>query len=312
MLDEKIGVGHAAADIVVLVPAHEEEVGRRQNGDPDPGIGEPPGEGREILRRHRRQLCHMADDDPPAAAILLGQLADEVNIHVLGRIADIEMNVDVDIEFASELEDPPDLAGMIGVIARRAADRLGAALQCRDQQLVGAGIIGQPVLRENADLDVDRPAVIGDQRLHGFEAAHSVAGIDLDLGAHARRPVEDALGQGALGAGAHILHREARLQRRDLSHRVDQAGRLGRRPIEDPRLVEMDVRLDQPGTGEAPAGGIGFGFAGKALLDRDDLAASHADVDRPCRRIIGEPGILHDQIHSQTPCNSAIGSYALH
>src|SRR5437764_81888 len=33
MLDEKIGVGDAAANIVVLVPPHDEEVGQRQDGN---------------------------------------------------------------------------------------------------------------------------------------------------------------------------------------------------------------------------------------------------------------------------------------
>ena len=41
--------------------------------------------------------------------------------------------------------------------------------------------IGQPVLREDAHLDVDRPAVIGGQRLHGVEKAHADRRIDLDL-----------------------------------------------------------------------------------------------------------------------------------
>ena len=92
-----------------------------------------------------------------------------------------------------------DLAGLVGVVARRGADHLGAALQALDQQLVGAGIVGQAFLRKDADLDVDRPSVVGDQRLHALEAAHADAGIDLDLRAHARRAVHDALLQRVLG-----------------------------------------------------------------------------------------------------------------
>jgi hypothetical protein len=50
------------------------------------------------------------DHDPPAAPVLFGQLADEVDIHRLGGVADIEMDIDVDIVFAGKLEDTPDLA----------------------------------------------------------------------------------------------------------------------------------------------------------------------------------------------------------
>ena len=38
MLDEKIGVGDATADIVVLVAPDEEEIGHRQDGNRNAGI----------------------------------------------------------------------------------------------------------------------------------------------------------------------------------------------------------------------------------------------------------------------------------
>ena len=43
------------------------------------------------------------------------------------------MNVDVDIVFAGEIEDPADLAARIGVVAWRAADRSRAAFETLDQ-----------------------------------------------------------------------------------------------------------------------------------------------------------------------------------
>jgi hypothetical protein len=43
------------------------------------------------------------------------------------------MNVDVDIVFAGKIEDPPDLAVRVGVVARRSADRSGAAFETLDQ-----------------------------------------------------------------------------------------------------------------------------------------------------------------------------------
>jgi len=79
------------------------------------------------------------DHHPPAAAILLCQLADVVDEHSLGRVADIEVQVDVDIVFAGKFEYPADLAGGIGVVSWRAADHLGPAFERLDQELVSTG-----------------------------------------------------------------------------------------------------------------------------------------------------------------------------
>ena len=127
MLDEKIGVGHAAANIVILVPPHDEQVGQRQDGNRYPGIGEAARHGRDLARRHRRQFGHMADGDPTPAPIFLGQIANEMDVHCLGRVADVEVDIDTDVKLASELEDPPDLTGVVGVVSRRAPDDSGAA-----------------------------------------------------------------------------------------------------------------------------------------------------------------------------------------
>src|SRR5262249_59603539 len=110
-----------------------------------------------------------------------------------------EMDVDVDVELASELENAPDLTCLIGIVARSATDHGGAAFQAFDQQLIGSRIIGEPFLRKDANLDVDCPLVIGNQRLHPFEAAHANGGIDFDLRAHAGGTVLDAIVPGALG-----------------------------------------------------------------------------------------------------------------
>ena len=120
--------------------------------------------------------------------------------------------MDVDVELASELENAPDLTCWIGVVARSAPDHGGAAFQAFYQQLIGSGIIGEPFLRKDADLDVDCPLVIGNQRLHPFKAAHANGGIDFDLRTHAGGTVLDAVLQGALSTCVHVLDRHALLQ----------------------------------------------------------------------------------------------------
>src|SRR5262249_53710856 len=157
------------------------------------------------------------------------------------RGPDIEMDVDVDVELARQLEDAMDLPGFVAVVARRAADHPGAAFEALDQQLVGAGIADQAFLRKYANFDIDRPIIVGDQRLDAFEAAHADAGIDLDLGAHAGRAMLDAVLERARGARAHILDRHALLERRDAFHRAQLFTLLRRAAVDDARFVEMDV-----------------------------------------------------------------------
>jgi hypothetical protein len=193
------------------------------------------------------------------------------------------------------------LAGTIGVIARRAADRPGAAAQPLDEQGVGAGTIGQPILREDADLDIDRPAIIRNQRLDRVEAAHADRRIDLDLGAHPRRSVEDALFESVRGAVADVGDAKVLFDRGDLPHRIDPAARLGRQAIDEPRLVEMDVGLDQPGAGEPPLGVPAVAPFGQSQADCGDLALGDADVDRFRVRPVGESCIADDQIHAASP-----------
>ena len=296
MLDEKIGVGDAAANIVVLVPPHDEEVGQRQDGNRHPCIRQAARQGCDLARRHRREFGHVA-----AAAVLLGQLADEMNVHCLRRVADIEVDVDLHVELAGELKDPSDLTGMVGVISRRAADSPGAAFQRLYQQLVGAGIVGEPVLRKDADFDIDGPAVIGDQRLHPFEPAHSDGGVDFDLGAHPRRAVEDAFGQSTLRPGANILDGKAAFQRRDLLHRVDPAPGFGRRAVDDAGFIELDVSLDQPAAGQPPAGIVSLRLRRQTLLDGDNLPARNTDIHRLPRAAVWEPNVAYNQVHTLVP-----------
>jgi hypothetical protein len=156
----------------------------------------------------------MADDDAPAAPVFLGELAHLVDVHTLGRGADVEVQIDVDIELARELEDAPDLRRAVAVVARRAADDARTAAQRLDQQLVGAGIVRQAFLWKDADLDVDRSVVLGDERCDRFVAAHADARVHLHLGAHARRAMQDALLERARRARAHVFDRHAFLERR--------------------------------------------------------------------------------------------------
>ena len=162
----------------------------------------------------------MADSYPASKAVFIRQLAHQVNVHLLRRIAGVQMHVDVHIELTRQLEDPMDLPGMVGIIIRCGADDTCAAPQTFDQQSVSAWIVGQPLLREDADLDVDRPGIVVAQSLNRFEAAHLHAAIELQMRAHSRGAMLDALLQRAAGALINVLDSECLLHRGDALHGI--------------------------------------------------------------------------------------------
>ncbi len=100
----------------------------------------------------------MADGDPAAPAVFLGELAHQQRVELFGRGAAVEVHVDIDIELARHLEDTADLRRPVGVVVRRRTDDGRAVLEGGDHELVGAGIVGQSFLRHDADFEIDRPA----------------------------------------------------------------------------------------------------------------------------------------------------------
>ncbi len=145
---------------MVLVPTHEEQVGRGQHRDSHASVCKPLAEFAQPFRRQARVLRPVADGNPTAPAELLGEVADEMNVHVVGRGADVEVDVDVDVEFARELKNAVDLSGMVRIVTGRAPDNRSAALESFHDVGVGLGDVGPALLREDAELEVDRPAIV--------------------------------------------------------------------------------------------------------------------------------------------------------
>ena len=163
VMQELVRRHDAARDVVIVgvMAAHEIKIGRGQDGERHAGIGEPLRcrlEGRH--RQAYRPLGDMADCDPAAILIFLRALADMAQVHAVGGRAKIEMQVDVDVVFACEFENAVDLAGRIAVDIGRAANRTAAAIERFDHQFIGARIVEQPLLRKNANLQIDRPGYI--------------------------------------------------------------------------------------------------------------------------------------------------------
>src|ERR1700730_14062197 len=230
-----------------------------------------------------------------------------MDVHRFRAVPGVEMHVDVDAELPRQHEDAADLPGVIAVVVRRCADGLGAALQSFDHQLVGAGIVGQPLLRKDAEFDVDRPFVLVDARLYSLEAAQSDPRIDFDMGAHSGRAVRNAFLERSAGPGADVLDREVSLHR---GHPLDDMGlSLGFRfaAVDDAGFVEVDVGLDKPAAHQPAARVIASSFGGEPRLNRDDTPVLDADIDKAIRGMIGNSGVANDQIHGPSLSNDRGG-----
>src|SRR5947209_7942955 len=134
----------------------------------------------------------MAYRDAAGPAIFLGFPADIFDLHAVGRIREVEMHVDIDIVVARDRKNAVDLAARIGIDVGDGADRIRAAPQPLDQELFGAGIIGEALLRKDADFEIDSPGIVAREFLDRIETDHLYAGIELDMRAHAHRAVLDA------------------------------------------------------------------------------------------------------------------------
>ena len=241
----------------------------------------------------------MPDGDPAAPFVFLGEIADQQRVEMLGRGAAVDMHVDIGIELARQFEDAMDLGGAVAVVAGRRADDPGAVLQRLDHQLVGAGIVGQAFLRHDAELDVDRPLVLVDERLDALEAAHPDLGIDLAMGAHAGGAVADAFLDGRRGPLEHVLDRHRVLDRRHALHgEVRHALGVVFAAAEDAGLVEMDMGIDEAGADEAAVALELFpGAAAQLRRYGRDAALHDADVrGRLIGRTVGEPHIAQDKV----------------
>src|SRR3954464_14902863 len=157
------------------------------------------------------------------------------------------MKVDVEIEAAPDGEDGRSLRRRIGVGVGAAADDVGPLLAGLDQQFLGAGIVGQAFLREYADLEVERPGVIALEGAYGVKALESYARVGLDMGAHARRTLDDGFLQGALRARVDVGLGEGALGRGHRFDRFLERPALAIAALENAGLVEMDVGLDEAG-----------------------------------------------------------------
>ena len=181
----------------------------------------------------------------------------------------------------------------------------GTALQRRDQVGVALGHTGPAFLQENAELEIDAPGVILRELLERIDALQPDIGIDLHMGAHGGAAMGDRSLKRRARAPVHILDREPRLHRRDPLHVIHAAIGRGFGSVEDARLVEMDVGLDQAAGDEAGFDIEALAAVGEARLDGRDPTIGDPDVpQRRIRIVSNDPRIAQYQIktHVHSPC----------
>jgi hypothetical protein len=130
------------------------------------------------------------------------------------------------------------------------------------------------------------------------------------IGAHARGAVQDRLLQRPFRPRPHILDGESGLQRPDAFHRGDVATLFPTAALDDARLVEMDMRLNQPGTGEAAAGIEALARGAEPRRDGGNAPAGNADIDRLLFRRVAQPCVANNEIHEPPPGEAWHGSDA--
>src|SRR5215467_4869870 len=194
----------------------------------------------------------MADCNPSAILVLLGSAADVVEGHVVGVRPEVEVHVDVHIEFSRHLEDTIDLPVRIGIGVRCRTDRVAAALERLDHQFVGAWIIDEALLRKHTYLKIDGPGIIPYERLYAVEAAQSDTGIDLEVRAHVSGPVQDGFFERACRARPDVLWCEGGFCFCSFADRPFEIAARRAASIEDAGFIEMNMALNKARRREPP------------------------------------------------------------
>src|SRR5436190_8411670 len=165
------------------------------------------------------------------------------------------MQVDIDVELLGVVEYTFKLFVRVGVCIGTAADQVGAVAQCGNQELLGAGIVGEAFLWEGADREVQRPGIVALQRLDRLETAQADTRVDFDMGAHPRGAVDHRALDHPFAAVVDVLDGEIALHRGYGLDRLAEAVMAMAATAEQAGLVEMDMGVDETRQYQ-PAGGI--------------------------------------------------------
>ena len=119
--------------------------------------------------------------------------------------------------------------------------------------------------------------------------------------AHVGGTLENTLLERSDGAFAHLLGLKCLLRLGHLLDGLFQRAFLRLATIEQARLVEMNVGLDEAGRDQPALGVDLLSFRREVRLDGSDAAALDPDVDRRPPLVAGDASVSEDQIHGVLP-----------
>ena len=168
--------------------------------------------------------------------------------------------------------------------------RVGALGQGAGEERLRARRLEDAFLGERAELEVERRLVLALEGQDGLERLEADDGVDLDVAAHGGRAVRDGHVEHAARARPDVLDGEAALGVARHADRLVQRALHALHAIAEERLVEVDVRLDEPGShGPAVALDDASRGASRDAADFGDAAVATADVQRPPVRQVASP-----------------------
>ena len=150
-------------------------------------------------------------------------------------------------------------------------------------------------MRENTNLDLDRPCEIALELTHGGESLQPDARVDLDVGAHAHRALKNGLFQRAAAALIDVVLAELTLGRRHLGDRLAERALPQFAAIENAGFVEMNMRLDEARDDKSSANVFLRRVRRDSRCHLDDVSAGDGDID-DLRLMSGDTGIAQNEI----------------
>jgi hypothetical protein len=168
----------------------------------------------------------------------------------------------------------------------------------QDQEFIRARIVGQTLLWKHADLDVDQICKISDRLRDALEAVHIDDRIEFELGANPSCALSHGAGQNLACPPVNVLSGKGVLGGARPANRIGVTAGFRRGSLENVRLVEVNVALDEASAGQR-AGKVPFRPRNVELrADCGDAAVFDRDIDqRISGACLGEPGIAEDKIH---------------
>ena len=220
----------------------------------------------------------MSDRDTSTPSVRNGLPAHLMQMHP-GRVEiEVEMKVDIDVEFAGKLENAGDLIVRPGVGVGTTADQSGATPAGFHQKRVRARIVQQPFLRKHADFKINRPGIMIFQLFDRLEAAQSDPRIDLHMRAHPRRPLQDRLFERPARTRIDIVFGESALGGGDSGNGGVKRAGLCTAAVENARLVQMDMGFDKSRQDEPAADLFTLCRVRQLPFNRGNPSALDADV----------------------------------